>query len=348
MTDRAACRNHPDRSHVARCGECGFAMCDECWRFRVNERPGCARCAYEATTRRARRMSLAVYLAGASVAGLIVADRRYALWTTHPAEVLVGAGVAALLTAAIALSGVGTDPSVERREADEPAPEPSPVAAPAYRASARRVLLAAAPKVSGRATALVMLACFAAAAVLLPASLRLPRWVEAEAVLLAWWAIVGVTLTALLYRGFRLRDDVVYFTPWNRPPADRDNPGVGNKLGDALSGCGSGGCDPGCGDIGGCGASGCGELGEGLLVGAAVLVALAVAFGAAWVLVEVALPLVFFLMFALFMRAIGRVANDRHGCEGSLPRALGWGLGWATVYVAPVALATWALHALHR
>mgnify|MGYP007037395642 FL=1 len=80
----------------------------------------------------------------------------------------------------------------------------------------------------------------------------------------------------------------------------------------------------------------------------ALAIVLSLALGAAWVLVELALPLVFFLMYWLFMRAIGRVANDRHGCEGSLARSLGWGLGWATVYVAPIALVTWALHALRR
>ena len=64
--------------------------------------------------------------------------------------------------------------------------------------------------------------------------------------------------------------------------------------------------------------------------------------------VELALPLVFFLMYGLFMRAIGRVANDRHGCEGALARSAGWGLGWATLYVAPIAALTWALHLLRR
>jgi len=52
----------------------------------------------------------------------------------------------------------------------------------------------------------------------------------------------------------------------------------------------------------------------------------------------------FFVMYGLFMRAIGRVANDRHDCQGELARAIGWGALWATVYMVPLALFTLALH----
>ena len=56
---------------------------------------------------------------------------------------------------------------------------------------------------------------------------------------------------------------------------------------------------------------------------------LAAAFGAAWVAVELAMPVVFLVMYWAFMRAIGRVANDWHDCEGSLGKSLGWGALWA-------------------
>ena len=49
-----------------------------------------------------------------------------------------------------------------------------------YRARARRVLLAVSPRVSGRATALVVGAALIGTAALLPSALKLPRWVEAE------------------------------------------------------------------------------------------------------------------------------------------------------------------------
>jgi hypothetical protein len=92
-----------------------------------------------------------------------------------------------------------------------------------------------------------------------------------------------------------------------------------------------------------------GELGRlGRACAVAVALVLAVALGVAWVFVELAMPLAFLLSYWLFMRAIGRVANDRHGCEHDLAKALGWGALWATIYVLPVAALTWALHALHR
>jgi hypothetical protein len=317
-----------------RCGDCARALCDECYRFRVDGRPTCARCAYEWSTRASRRASLAVSFAGICAGGLAFAERRYGLWASSPVEVVLGVLAAAVIVVVIVVSGRSARVSVENRDPEEPVAEALPGAgASIYRVNARRLLLAAAPRVSGRTTALVLLACLAAAAVLLPASVHLPRWVEVELVLAVWWAIVAGALTALLYRGFRLRDDVVYFTPWNRPLAVKGDAPVDPA---AKTGCGSW-AD---------GLSGCNGDGEGLIAVVALAVILGVALGAAWVLVELALPLVFFLMYWLFMRAIGRVANDRHGCDGSLARALGWGLGWATVYVAPVALATWALHAL--
>lgn len=328
------CRNHPGRDSVVRCEGCSRTLCDECYRFRVDARPMCARCAYEHSTRATRRVSLAVsFLFIVGAAGLFT-ERRFGVWETYPVEVIFGVVTALGIAAAIALSGRSARVVVEPRDPDEPVTEPIPARAGSiYRASARQVLMAAAPRVSARATALVMLAAFAGSAVMVPASMRLPRWIETELVLSLWWVIVVAALTTLLYRGFRLRDDYVYFTPWNRPPAVK-----GDAPAPAKEGC-SGWSD---------GLGGCATDGEGLLAMLALAIVLSLALGAAWVLVELALPLVFFLMYWLFMRAIGRVANDRHGCEGSLARSLGWGLGWATVYVAPIAVATWALHALHR
>ena len=328
------CRNHPRRDAVVRCAGCSRTLCDECYRFRVDAQPMCARCAYEHSTRATRRVSLAVSFLFITGAAGLFAERRFGVWETSPFEVVVGVVAALGIAAAVALSGRGARVVVEHRDPDEPIAEPMPERAGSiYRASARQVLMAAAPRVSARATALVMLAAFAGSAVMLPASMRLPRWIETELVLSLWWIIVVAALTTLLYRGFRLRDDYVYFTPWSRPPAVK-----GDDPAPAKGGCG-GWAD---------GLGGCGADGEGLLAMLALAIVLGLALGAAWVLVELALPLVFFLMYWLFMRAIGRVANDRHGCEGSLARSLGWGLGWATVYVAPIAAVTWALHALRR
>ncbi len=334
------------RPSVTRCGLCARPLCDDCYRFRMNDRPACARCAYEASTRPARRVSLAASFLGVSIGGGVYAAKRYGLWDAYPTELVIGAVSAVGIAVAVALSGRSKDaPDVENREPDGTVVEdvPPPPGASPYRASVRRVVLAASPRASATTTALVMLASFAASAVLLPASLHLPRWLEVEFVFGAWWTIVTATLSTLLYRNFRLRDDYVYFAPWNRPAKPESSSDAKPAKSSSGSGCGDlGGC-AGCGDL-----SGCGEAGEGALVVAAVAVALAVAFGAAWVLVELAMPMVFFVMYALFMRAIARVANDRHECEGELGRSVGWGALWATAYVVPLALFTWLLHVARR
>ena len=334
------------RPSVTRCELCARPLCDDCYRFRMNDRAACARCAYEAATRPARRVSLAVSFLGVSLGGGVYAARRYGLWDAHSVELVISAVAAVAIAVAVAASGRSKDaPTVENREPDGTVVEeiPPPPGASPYRAGVRRVVLAASPRVSASATALVMLLCFVASAVLLPASLHLPRWVEAELVLVAWWTIVTATLSTLLFRGFRLRDDYVYFAPWNRP-AKLDSPSGGKTMKSTSgSGCSDAGGLVGCGDL-----SGCGEAGEGAAVVALAAVALAVAFGAAWVLVELAMPMVFFVMYALFMRAIARVANDRNECEGELGRSIGWGARWATVYVVPLALFTWLLHVARR
>jgi lysylphosphatidylglycerol synthetase-like protein (DUF2156 family) len=311
------------------------------------------RCAYEASTRPARRASLAVSFLSLSLGGGFWLARRYDLWSNVPFELVFGAIAAIGIAIAIARSGRDAkQPQVENRDPGEEATEQfvmdkgSP-----FRAHARRVLLAAAPRISGRATALVVCASLAASAILLPASLKLPRWIEAELVLALWWVIVLGALSVLLYRGFRLRDDYVYFAPWDRPssPSEGADGAKKGKISSSNSGSSSSsGCSSA--DLTGCGLDGCsgGIEGEGCLAAIVVGIGLAVAFGAAWVVVELAMPVVFLVMYWAFMRAIGRVANDRHGCEGSLSKSIGWGALWATIYVLPIAALTWALHLLSR
>jgi hypothetical protein len=65
-------------------------------------------------------------------------------------------------------------------------------------------------------------------------------------------------------------------------------------------------------------------------------------------LVELVVPALFFSTYVLVRGALARVANDDHGCEGSLARAAGWGALWATVYIAPLGLLVFALHAFVR
>lgn len=329
---------------VARCASCNRPLCDECFRFRLDGRPACARCAYETSTRPQRRLSLAASFLCLAWGGGFWLTRRYALWDESAFMVVLGAIAAPAVAAAIAWSARSASPVVvENRD-----PSPDEVIEGAfegnqspYRARARRVLLAVSPRVSGRATALIVGASLIGTAALLPSALKLPRWVEAELVLSLWWLIMTTTLSVLLYRGFRLRDDYVYFLPWARPAAPEE-PGAGKK---AKKGKGfSDGCGvDGCGGLDGCGAAD----GEGLLALLAVVLVLGAALGAAWILVELAMPLIFFATYWLLMRAIGHVARDGHGCQGALARALGWGMLWATIYVLPLAALTWVVHRLH-
>jgi hypothetical protein len=55
-------------------------------------------------------------------------------------------------------------------------------------------------------------------------------------------------------------------------------------------------------------------------------------------------PVLFFFVYWLVVRAIARVANDRHGCEGSTFRSIGWAMTWATAYVLPLGAVIWVTH----
>lgn len=334
------CRDHPTVPALARCATCDRLLCDECYRFRLDERPACARCAYESATRTRRRVSFASAFVCITWGASLWASRRWDLWDEHAIELALF-GVASLFVAGmIARTAQGAHhPTLENRDPDEHAPPELDHRGSPFRANARRVLLAASPKVSGRATAMVLIASLAAAATLLPASMKLPRWLEVEAVLAAWWVIVTATLVVLLYRGFRLRDDWVYLSPWNRPAGvDAASPATGaepsSRKWSAFDGCGLDGCS--------------GIDGEGFIAVVVIVVALGAGLAASWVFVELLMPVAFLLMYWLFMRAIGRVANDRHGCEGRGLAALGWGSLWATLYVAPIALLTWVFHVVRR
>jgi hypothetical protein len=187
-----------------------------------------------------------------------------------------------------------------------------------YRARIARVAAAAVPTVSARTTALVVGAALIASAVLLPVSLKLPRWLEVEVVLGAWWAMLVVGLGVLLFRGTRFHEDHRFRIRFDLPEL-----GGGLDVG-----------DPGCSDIEGC---------AGIVIGVVLAV---LAFVAAWIVIELLFPVVFFLLYWLVVKAIARVANDTHGCAGNLGCSLQWGVLWATVYTLPLALVVWGIHAI--
>jgi multisubunit Na+/H+ antiporter MnhG subunit len=329
------CPDHRGVASSARCAACGRGMCEECFRFRIDGRAACARCAYETSTRPQRRVSLAVAFVVVAWAMAVWIVRRFELWHESPLSVIGAAVVPPIVAWYIAKSAKESRvPRVENRDVDEPVVEEVVEGGSPYRARIRRVVLAASPKLSGKATAIVVASSFAIAAAILPASMKVARWIEMELVLFVWWSIVAATLTVLLYRGFRIRDDYVFFLPWSTPPGEK---GKKRSLGgiELRDGCGDVGCGDGCSGIDG----------EGVIIVLVVGIVLVGALGAAWILVELALPLLFVVVYAVFMRAIARVANDRHGCEKDLAKSLGYGLLWATIYLLPLAVATWAFHA---
>jgi hypothetical protein len=90
-------------------------------------------------------------------------------------------------------------------------------------------------------------------------------------------------------------------------------------------------------------AEGCAET---VVLGLFMLAVLILLVLAAWFLVELVVPALALALYVVIRGMLAHVANDRHGCEGSLLRAIGWGGLWATLYTAPVALLAWILHRL--
>ena len=340
--EKQRCYAHPQEAAVTRCKLCGLAMCDRCYEHQVAGAPACGRCTHEAATRSQRSVSLGISLVG--LGGAFVAWAYRAHHLTSASAMLSLAGVVALAGLVFFLVRWGSNIEIEVRDR-ELDPEPVAEVAHPYRQMARHMAQRMSPRVSGGAVALTLGAAMLASAVLFPTALKLPRWAELEVVVLAWWLLVTAVLTTLLYRGYRLRDDWTFTSPlrsWfvNDPPkqgkaapAASSSSSSGSGSG---SGCDMGGCDLGCSAI----------ADEGILIAIGVVIAAVLLFGAAWVLVEIALPMVLFATYAGILAALKRVAHDRHGCEGELTRALPWGAFWAGLYVLPLALIVWLVHSL--
>jgi hypothetical protein len=196
---------------------------------------------------------------------------------------------------------------------------------------ARRVVQAVSPKLSGRATALVVLLALLGASLSFPLALHRQPWLEIEAVLAAFWCILSLTIGVLLFRGFRLHDDLFFYAPSFELARRRGQGDLG------LDGCGI--ADLGCADAAGCDEGG-GLVFAGLLVVGVVVLATLLS----WLVVEAILPLAFLAFYMVLMAALKRAARDRHDCQGQLRRALGWAMAWASVYIAPLAVLVYALH----
>lgn len=318
-----SCHRHHDAGEVVACAQCGFPLCDACWTHVHADAPWCATCATEVTTRSFRRWSWAVTFFALSTGAAVLAWRSSKATDTHVSIVLgalVGLGVLVYLVYR-AMSGEA-EAEVSLRGTESAVPSgPARTAAHPYRARLRHMGMRVVPRVSGKIATLLGLLSMGLCAVLFPTLLKLPRWVEAEVVLGTWWATLALALAVLLYRGVHVADDFRFrLKPFT---SSSSKSGIGD-LG-------------GCADIGGVDAEGC-------LLGLIVIAALVTLLGASFLIAEIVLPMMFMGCYWLLNRAIGRVANDRHGCQGKLGRATLWGALWATLYVTPLAFAVWGLH----
>lgn len=296
-----------------------MAMCDECWSWLHDSLPVCERCVAELRSGPPSRWPFAAAFGAFALAiafvGLRLDKTSLELWI----PIAVIGVICALVIGFTSPTKDGPEPNIVGRTADDaPTPEALQRAAHPYRARIARVTRRALP-LSGKSTALLLSLALVVSAVLVPVSLRLPRWIELELVLAAWWLAVCALLVVLLYRGFRLVDDHQFRIRafGNSTTNERDW--------SSLSGCGD--------------ASGCIE-------GVVVVVALLIAAAAAWLLVEIVVPVVFLLVYYFTVKAIGRVARDRHECQGNLARSLGWGAAFASVCVAPIAFLVWVVQTI--
>lgn len=190
------------------------------------------------------------------------------------------------------------------------------------------------PSVSGKTSVLILALCFALTAVLVPMASHLDRWIEDEIVLTVWWLVWVVALSRFLYTGRQIRDDHVFTGPRSWLP---------NWKGKTHSGLSSGDSSAlGCLDL----LSGGADL-EGCAVVLAVIVGAILLFAAAWLLIEVAFPVLALVVYFLIRGMLAHVVNDWHKCKGHVLRSLAWGAVWATAYTVPLGLLVYLVHVIY-
>jgi hypothetical protein len=321
------CANHPGVASITRCASCGRELCGECWLRNVDGVPWCEQCLHHLTSRGGNvALGVAAFLASAGIAALFWRWQRphpdsWILWTCFAVIACVGS------TYVATRKPDAPNRLVTLRPLDSSAVVPADTRGRPFRSRLRAASRLVASPVSGLWTASLLLACMIVVAVALPGLLSLPRWLETEAVVVAWWAIWTAVLSTLLYRGWRLSDDHILAPP--RPPwgrSENNQPAIRGVH--ALDGCNLVGCI----DVDGCGAVALAALVFGLIL------------AAVWLVIELAVPALFFFAYILVRTSLARVANDPHNCEGHLRRALLWAAIWASVYALPLALAIVSIH----
>jgi hypothetical protein len=212
---------------------------------------------------------------------------------------------------------------------DPQTPEPAPE---------RKVRLA---RLSGKATAAWLIGFLALIALLIPTVVRLPLWIDFEIVLASWWLVWLIVLARLLYTGQRVTADHQLGEPRNWLTAitgkkDQETPKDPLDISKPKTQQRGGSWSPYI-DLGGIDGEGCAWI-------LAVFVALVLLVFLIWFLIEIAIPVVLFLLYLAVRGMLAHVINDRHRCRGRLGRSLGWAFVWATLYTAPLAGVVWFVH----
>jgi hypothetical protein len=325
------CASHPRRGAVTRCASCRRQLCADCWRRKVDSEPWCEQCIHLLSSAGGNvALAVAFFLSAMAVAFWGVhwelgrGERPSLIW----ALIVIGAVVGALYVST-------GKPSVADRQIHSR--EPHEVSSPPraaqrghpYRVALRRVSNVVASPVSGVKTAVLVMLSMLLVALALPGLLHLPRLVEFEIVLAAFWLLWGSLGTLLLYRGFRIAHDHVLSrprAPWQFWESNEKR--EASRDGDDGRGFGWLGC-----------------IDVYFIV---PLTILTLAFMAAWLMVEVVIPVLFFLAYLAVRSALAAIANDEHHCQGHVGRALAWGFGWSSVYILPLAgtlaLIHWLAH----
>ena len=310
------CAVHLDAPSEETCASCDRGMCGACWTHWVDGKAWCESCVAVLD----EPVSWLAYVAGTVLATSLLWIGSVRLPSPARWIALLIAVLAVLIAAwrlhSRAASRRAGFRVVERKPDAEP-PRAGPTGYRQGRAPirARRV----APPVSGSLTALIVGSMMALSAVAFPSMLQLPRWLELEIVVALWWGVWTLTFVILLYRGWRVARDLKSIKGVAAPKAKKKGFFKSTNWGDAFSA----GVD---------------------LDGCLVLLALALAVGAAFLLAELLLPMLLIGAYWLIVRGLTTVANDAHECEGNLGRALLWGTLWSTAYTLPLAGLVWAGH----
>jgi hypothetical protein len=182
------------------------------------------------------------------------------------------------------------------------------------------------PHVSGKASAAWLVVCFALTAALIPMAVRLPLWVDFEIVLSVWWVIWAGVLARLLYVGRPVSDDHSpgQPRPWYRAAfepakAASDSPWWWFGMWDS----------------------------EGCAIVFILIFFVFALFFAAWLVIEVAIPAIAFLLYFTVRGMLATVLNYDHGCQGRVVRSAVRAVLWATLYTAPLAGFVWLIHRVH-